>query len=177
MSGEVQVIYGPMFSGKSTELLRRIRRYTAANKSCIVLKYCKDTRYEQTGSISTHDLITWQAHAYDVLESAMALVANYDVIGIDEGQFFKDIVEFSDKMANEGKIVIVAALDATFERKDFNHITALLPIAEQVTKLNAICELCYGTAAFSKRLGQETEIELIGGHDKYIAVCRACYFK
>ena len=98
-----------------------------------------------------------------------------DVIGIDEGQFFPDIVSFCERMANQGKIVIVAALDGTFLREGFGNVLNLLPVAEQVTKLNAICHHCMRDAAFTKRIGTEKEIELIGGSDKYVAVCRACY--
>jgi len=99
----------------------------------------------------------------------------HDVIGIDEGQFFPDVVSFCEQMANMGKVVIVAALDGTFQRKPFGSILELIPMAEDVTKLTAVCVMCQGSAAFTKRLGEEQEIELIGGEDKYIAVCRSCY--
>jgi len=174
--GHIQCIFGPMFSGKSTELLRRIRRYTIANKKCLVLKYCKDTRYT-VEKLSTHDQIMWRAIPCAQLEDAKNLALEYDVIGVDEGQFFPDIVSFSEAMANQGKVVIVAALDGTFQRKPFGSILDLVPIAEEVTKLNAVCMSCQGEAAFSKRLGSEQQVELIGGADKYIAVCRACFFK
>jgi len=163
-----------MFSGKSTELLRRIRRYTIAKRSCIVLKYHNDTRYE-VEKVSTHDKIVWNAVPCAVLEKVKDIALQHDVIGIDEGQFFPDVVSFCEQMANMGKVVIVAALDGTFQRKPFGSILDLVPIAEDVTKLTAVCVLCQGEASFTKRLGDETEIELIGGEDKYIAVCRTCY--
>lgn len=99
------------------------------------------------------------------------------VIGIDEGQFFPDIVEFCEKMANTGKTVIVAALDGTFQRKAFGSILNLVPLAESVVKLNAVCMECYREASYTKRLGAEREVEVIGGADKYHSVCRACYFQ
>ncbi|XP_010122630.1 PREDICTED: thymidine kinase, cytosolic [Chlamydotis macqueenii] len=98
------------------------------------------------------------------------------VIGIDEGQFFPDIVEFCEMMANAGKTVIVAALDGTFQRKAFGSILNLVPLAESVVKLNAVCMECYREASYTKRLGAEREVEVIGGADKYHSVCRACYF-
>ena len=125
-------------------------------------------------------------------------IESYDVIGIDEGQFvknshpihlynqnitqfifkqFPDIVEFCEEQANKGKGVLVSALDGTFMRSPFGRILELVPLAESVTKLSAICMLCHKDAAFSKRLGAEKEVEVIGGSDKYIAVCRKCYFK
>jgi len=89
--------------------------------------------------------------------------------------FFPDVVSFCEQMANLGKVVIVAALDGTFQRKPFGSILELVPLAEDVTKLTAVCVVCQGQASFSKRTSDEQEIEIIGGEDKYIAVCRACY--
>lgn len=88
---------------------------------------------------------------------------------------FPDVVTFSEEMANRGKVVIVAALDGTFQRKPFGRICDLIPLAESVVKLTAVCQICQASAAFTKRLGDEKQIELIGGADKYIAVCRHCY--
>jgi hypothetical protein len=86
------------------------------------------------------------------------------------------VVEFAEEMANLGKTVIVACLDGTFQRKPFGRVLELLALAESVTKLSAVCMLCQANAAFSKRIGSETAVEVIGGADKYVAVCRACYF-
>eukprot|EP00069_Balaena_mysticetus_P020888 bmy_13156T0 len=109
----------------------------------------------------------------DVAQEALGVA----VIGIDEGQFFPDIVEFSETMANAGKTVIVAALDGTFQRKAFGTILNLVPLAESVVKLTAVCMECFREAAYTKRLGVEKEVEVIGGADKYHSVCRLCYFK
>ena len=100
---------------------------------------------------------------------------DFSVIGVDEGQFFNDVVEFCENMANQGKIVIVAALDGTFERKPFRSILDLVPLAESVVKLTAVCNICHREAAFTKRKGNETAVEIIGGTDMYMAVCRRCY--
>jgi len=88
---------------------------------------------------------------------------------------FSDIDVFSEKAANMGKIVIIAALDGTFQRKPFGKVLNLVPCSESVTKLSAVCVLCQDDAAFSVRLSNETAVEVIGGADKYIAVCRTCY--
>ncbi|XP_027706021.1 thymidine kinase, cytosolic isoform X1 [Vombatus ursinus] len=173
--GQIQVILGPMFSGKSTELMRRVRRFQIAQYKCLVIKYAKDTRYGK--SFSTHDRNIMEALPAcllrDVAQDALAVT----VIGIDEGQFFPDIVEFSENMANAGKTVIVAALDGTFQRKPFGNILNLVPLAESVVKLTAVCMECFREAAYTKRLGVEKEVEVIGGADKYHSVCRLCYFK
>ncbi|NXH15468.1 KITH protein, partial [Bucco capensis] len=175
--GQIQVIFGPMFSGKSTELVRRVRRFQLAQYQCLLVKYSKDTRYSTTG-VCTHDRqSTMEALPASVLQDVYQEALGSAVIGIDEGQFFPDIVEFCEMMANAGKTVIVAALDGTFQRKAFGNILNLVPLAESVVKLNAVCMECYREASYTKRLGAEREVEVIGGADKYHSVCRACYFR
>lgn len=175
-TGQIQLIFGPMFSGKTTELIRRIKRFETANHKCLVMKYAKDTRYEEGDCISTHDRNSYAAVKSTSLNETKHLAEKFSVIGIDEGQFFKDIVEFSEEMANLGKIVIVAALDGTFQRKGFADILNLVPLSESIVKLNAICMVCFNDASFSKRISEETQVELIGGKETYLAVCRTCYF-
>ncbi|KFM81162.1 Thymidine kinase, cytosolic, partial [Stegodyphus mimosarum] len=173
-NGQIQVIFGPMFSGKTTELIRRLKRYQIANHSCLIIKYANDMRYDAV-NIATHDRQTFSAVSSTSLTDLKSDAENHSVIGIDEGQFFPDIVSFAEEMANKGKIVIVAALDGTFQRKGFGEILQLVPLAESVIKLTAVCMLCYEEASFTKRIGTETELEVIGGTDKYMAVCRRCY--
>lgn len=175
-SGSIQVIFGPMFSGKTTELIRRLKRYQVANHKCLIIKYANDTRYVNNG-LSTHDKQTLPAVAAIHLTELTKLALEYSVIGIDEGQFFPDTVEFCEDMANFGKIVIVAALDGTYQRKPFGNILQLVPLAEHVIKLTAVCMNCYKEAAYTKRKGSETAVEVIGGADKYMAVCRSCYIE
>ncbi|NXN97363.1 KITH protein, partial [Rhinopomastus cyanomelas] len=174
--GQIQVIFGPMFSGKSTELMRRVRRFQLAQYRCLLVKYANDTRYGTAG-VSTHDRSTMEALPARTLKEVSQEALGSAVIGIDEGQFFPDIVEFCEGMANAGKTVIVAALDGTFQRKGFGNILNLVPLAESVVKLNAVCMECYREASYTKRLGDEREVEVIGGADKYHSVCRACYFR
>ncbi|GAM26538.1 hypothetical protein SAMD00019534_097130 [Acytostelium subglobosum LB1] len=177
--GKIQVILGPMFSGKTTELIRRIKRFNFANKKCLVIKYSRDTRYNggetQDNILFTHDKLNYTALPCTKLEEARLHVKDYDVIGIDEGQFFTDVVPFSEELANNGKTVIVAALDGTFQRNPFGTVLDLVPKSEMVTKLSAVCMICFKDAPFSKRIVQDDRVELIGGADKYISVCRECY--
>ncbi|XP_048871503.1 thymidine kinase, cytosolic [Brienomyrus brachyistius] len=172
--GQIQVIFGPMFSGKSTELIRRVRRFQVARYKCLVIKYAKDTRYSELG-MATHDMSTMEAVPASRLQEVYGLALGAEVLGIDEGQFFPDTVQFCEEMANQGKTIIVAALDGTFQRKAFGNILGLIPLAESVVKLNAVCMQCFKEAAYTKRLGDEKEVEVIGGADKYQAVCRTCY--
>lgn len=173
----IELIIGPMFSGKTTELVRRIRRHTLTSRECIILKYNKDTRYHEK-HIATHDKVFYEALSCSSLRSSGSY-SDVDIIGIDEGQFFDDLVEFAEEMANSGKIVIIAALDGTFQRKPFGSILELIPKSERIDKLTAICmgKDCTNDASFSKRITNETDIEVIGGSDKYIAVCRSCFQK
>lgn len=174
-TGRIELILGCMYSGKSSELLRRIRRMTVANRKCLVIKYGPDVRYSDK-DMATHDKQFHVAFPCTKLIEARTACLDYDCIGIDEGQFFVDIVEFCEEMANLGKIVIVAALDGNFERKPFGRILDLIPKAEEVNKLNAVCIQCGKNASFSCKISGNRELEIeIGGSDKYMATCRTCY--
>ena len=174
-AGSISLIMGPMFSGKTTELQRRLRRFEVARKKSLCIKYQADTRYSEE-KMSTHDKTEMSALPVSKLADvpASALVG-IDVIGIDEGSFYPDIVSFCEQQANAGRDVIVASLDGDFQRNAFGDILGLVPIAEEVTKLTAVCTGCAQPAAFSRRLSAETAVEVIGGADKYIATCRRCY--
>jgi len=174
--GQIQVIFGPMFSGKTTELLRRIKRYQVATYNCLVIKYENDKRYVDNG-VSTHDRQTYKAISCSKLMDIFHHALKYEVIGVDEGQFFPDVVKFCEEMAKHQKIVVVAALDGDFQRKPFGNILELVPFAESVVKLNAVCMNCYGEGSFTKRLCSDTAVEVIGGADKYMAACRDCHAK
>lgn len=172
--GQIQVIFGPMFSGKTTELIRRLHRYQFAKQRCLVVQYAKDVRYGYE-KISTHDGQILPALSCINLTDLQPEAAKYDVIGIDEGQFFPDIVTFCNILADQGKILIVAALDGTFQKEGFGDVLNLVPLSESVIKLNAICTNCGKEAAFTRRKGLETKIEIIGGVEEYEAVCRNCF--
>ena len=172
----IDLVLGPMFAGKSTELLRKIRRYSVASKSCLVIKYANDNRYSDK-SVSTHDKQQIEAVSCENINDIEEIAKKYEIIGIDEGQFFDDIVEFSERMANLGKIVVIAALDATFERKPFGRVLELIPLAENVSKLDAVCIDWKQSASFTKRLCDSKETELIGGAEIYKPVCRGCFNK
>lgn len=172
--GEIQIIFGPMFSGKTTELLRRIKRFQVAKYKCVVIKYEKDKRYDKM-DVATHDRQTSPAISCMQLSAVKEQVKAYEVIGVDEGQFFPDTVQFCEEMAKLRKTVIVAALDGDFQRKPFGNIIDLVPIAEKVEKLNAVCMNCFEEGSFTKRISTDTQLEVIGGVDKYMAVCRTCH--
>ncbi|MES1910906.1 MAG: hypothetical protein MHM6MM_003426 [Cercozoa sp. M6MM] len=179
--GEIQLITGPMFSGKSTELFRRLKRYEIACKKVLLVKYARDTRYSASAA-ATHDQQTFPAIGLVKLEELMdnaeylKQVKECDVVGIDEGQFFPDVVTVAERLANLGKIVVISLLNGTFRREGFETALGLFAIAESITSLRAVCMVCYNEGAFSKRLAASNEVELIGGTDAYASVCRRCYF-
>nr|CCC93315.1 unnamed protein product [Trypanosoma congolense IL3000] len=174
-SGRIELVIGPMFAGKTTELISRVNRNYLARYSCYVIEYSKDMRYSKE-IISTYDRRTLPA---TVSVNKLSEVGNawhdYDVIAVDEGQFFPDILEFCSMAANAGKKVIVAALDGDYRNEPFEHIAKLIPAAESVTKLSAVCMSCGCDAHYTHRTVQSEQRELIGGADIYIATCRACY--
>ena len=150
-----------MFSGKSTELIRRLQRFKIARYNCLIVKYANDKRYTEDDAIATHDrqmLQAVNATKLNDLKSKFNIVEDYDVIGIDEGQFFPDIIEFAESMANNGKTVIVAALDGTYQRKGFANILELVPLAEHVIKLTAVCMICFEDGSYTKRITEDKEV-------------------
>lgn len=175
LRGEIQIILGPMYSGKTTQLLERLNKHTITERKCLVINHATDKRYG-INSITTHSgrklpAIT-ESRLFDIDELTLSYAS---VVGIDEGQFFDDIVEFSENLANTGKTVIIAALDGDYKRECFGSIKYLIPKAESVIKLNSVCMKCHNKAAFTERLGPEADIQLVGGHEKYIATCRGCH--
>ena len=175
--GTIELVTGPMFSGKSSYIINKIERYMIAKKSCIALKWKGDIRYTIEPFITTHSGLKCECISCDNLFDVYPSIKKYEIICIDEGAFFKEIVSFCEMLANNGHIVIVASLIGNYKRERFNDILNLIPKCEKVTMINAICVKCFNeTASFSKRIVNSTELELIGGSESYIAVCRKCFF-
>ena len=171
MKGQIQLIFGPMFAGKTSELIRRIKRYQYSKLKCIMIK----SSLIECDHVITHDLISYQAISTNNLYDIKSKIIDYDVIGINEGQFFPDLAQFCEEMANMNKIIIVAALDGNYLRKPFGNVLDIIPLAESVIKLSAICIKCQNDASFSKRITAETDEKLVGGSEIYTVLCRKCY--
>jgi len=177
--GHLTTLIGCMFAQKTTELLRRIRRYKAIGHSVLVVNYAGDTRYG-TNKIASHDVDTYDAICVKWLQDVAHLVESgtYQVVIIDEGQFFNDLYIFVTKWADKLPIhIVVAGLDGDSNRNPFGDMLRLIPHAEAVERLTAFCAECKdGTEAhFSKRLSRTVEQVEIGGADRYIPVCRKHY--
>ncbi|TNV76723.1 hypothetical protein FGO68_gene13107 [Halteria grandinella] len=174
LKGHIELIIGPMFAGKSTELLRRMKRHEVAGNRCLRIKFAADNRYS-VDSIATHDKQTMHAIGATKMSDIGNLYQDFDVIAVDEGQFFPDIVEWTDRAANDGKLVIISALDGTFLRTGFDTILQLIPKAEKVKKLQAICRNCNQNASFTFRTDSSQALQVIGGEDMYKPLCRECF--
>ena len=175
--GWIEVICGSMFSGKTEELIRRLRRARIANLRVGIFKPLTDDRYHPENIVSHDDnsiLSIPVPNAKAILEKVSAV----DVVGIDEAQFFDEsLPEVCDILASKGTRVIVAGLDMDYQGKPFGQMPALLSMAEYITKLHAICMQCGNIANYSYRKSGIAEQLLIGNKDLYEPRCRICYAK
>jgi thymidine kinase len=174
--GWIEVVVGPMFSGKSEELIRRLRRAEFARQRVQIFKPVIDQRYAANGIVShsgleiASDLVK---EAVDILEK---VEPRTEVIGIDEGQFLGErLVEVCTKLADMGKRVIVTGLDTDFMGRPFEPMPRLLAVAEEITKLLAICVRCGNPAVHTQRLVASEELIVVGAGGMYEARCRRCF--
>lgn len=173
MSGRVELILGPMFSGKTTELMRRMRRYQLGGKNCLIIKYDKDTRYDSK-CVCTHD---GKIQSECIIKSDLTDISidSYDAIFIDEIQFFFDAPKILNSWANTGIHVHVCGLNGTYRQTPFPVISNLLPLCENILFLTAICKDTGNEASFTYKHTLTTEyepIEQIGGGEIYAAIDR-----
>jgi len=174
--GWVEVICGPMFSGKSEELIRRVARYKIARIAVQVFKPRVDDRFAEAEVVS-HSALKVEAEPVDgSLELLRAVRGSTQVIGVDEGQFFDDgLVEIVDNLAAKGKQVIVAGLDTDYLRRPFEPIPTLCDRAEYVTKVLAVCHSCGGPGMYTQRIVRSDDLVVLGAGGAYEARCRMCY--
>lgn len=178
MSSRIEIIVGSMFSGKSTELIRRCHRYECVGKKVMIINSSLDTRCG-IDLVQTHNSQTHEAIKVDKLMNIEdEKFDDINVIGIDEAQFFDDLPIFVRKVEKLNVVLIIAGLDGDFKREKFGRILECIPLADEVTKLTAMCNYCKdGTPAiFTKKIEDScNEIINVGAKDKYVAVCRKHY--
>jgi thymidine kinase len=174
--GWIEAICGPMFSGKSEELIRRLRRATIAGKRVQVFKPAIDTRYS-IDEIVTHDDVRMSAESVNAAAEILAAIDwRTEVIGIDEANFFgQRLLETANRLADDGKRVIIAGLDTDYMGRPFPPMPDLLATAESITKTLAICVRCGNPAKHTQRLVESDELILVGTSGSYEARCRACF--
>jgi len=172
------MIMGCMFSGKSTELISRIKAAQTSGKSVLNIVHALDSSRYVASAIMTHDQDKVEAMALTRLaEVTIYDIHKHDLICIEEAQFFPDLYESVCEFVNDyGKDVIVCGLDGDFLAQPFSNMIRLIPVADSVTKLTAKCVVCGNTAIFSKRTCADTDIVVIGGSDKYQSVCRQHFY-
>lgn len=183
MKGSIKLFIGCMFSSKTSSMCNEVEKYHIANKLCVIVKFAADTRYD---SLATHGGVVTHAgrehHKIPIVRASRLTdvfdeISEYEIIGVDETQFFPDNVEVLQRLANMGKIVIAAGLDGNYLGKPFGRMAEIFPIAEEIIKLKAVCMKCCADASFTQRIaGGDQEVE-IGGADKYLAVCRSCMWE
>lgn len=174
--GWVEVICGSMFSGKTEELIRRLKRVKIANLKVEIFKPAIDIRYDENNVVS-HDSNAIISNPVKHSQSILLLANDVDVVGIDEAQFFDEgIIDVCEKLALRGIRVIVAGLDMDYKGKPFGPMPQLLAIADYITKLHAICVKCGNIANISYRKSAEDGQVLLGEKDTYEPRCRKCYF-
>jgi len=173
----LELIIGPMFSGKTSRLVDIYKQCKFCNIPVAVINHCIDDRYHDT-MLSTHDKVMIPCIKTDTMTSVLenSEVKDAQVIIINEGQFFGDLYDIVVSLLTSGKKIYVGGLDGDFERKKFGQILDLIPLSDKVTKLSSLCSICKdGTPGiFSKRITSETEQTVVGS-DNYIPVCRRCY--
>ncbi|RBL88287.1 MULTISPECIES: thymidine kinase [Chitinophaga] len=175
--GWIEVICGSMFSGKTEELIRRLKRARIANLKVEIFKPVVDTRYDE-GSIVSHDENKIVSTPIENSQQILLLAQEVDVVGIDEAQFFDaELPNVCDQLALRGIRVIVAGLDMDYTGKPFGQIPFMLAKADYITKLHAICVRCGNIANYSFRKSAETETLLLGEKDLYEPLCRHCYYE
>lgn len=174
-SGCVEVICGSMFSGKTEELIRRLKRAQFANQKIAIFKPTTDNRYSEEDVVS-HDLHSLKSTPIDSPARMLEIGDDIQVVGIDEAQFFdKSIIEVVQTLANKGVRVIIAGLDTDFLGKPFGPMPSLMAIAEDVQKVHAICVKCGNLANHSHRLSHSKKLVVLGEKDIYEPLCRQCY--
>jgi len=173
--GSIEVITGSMFSGKTEELIRRLRRAQFAGLRVEIFKPSIDKRYSESRVVS-HDEKSIISTPVDNASAILLLAGNVEVVGIDEAQFFDNtIVDVCNKLADSGVRIVIAGLDMDFMGKPFGPIPGLLAIAEYVTKVHAICMRCGNLAQYSFRKSDEEQVVVLGEKDKYEPLCRSCF--
>jgi thymidine kinase len=173
--GSIEVITGSMFSGKTEELIRRLRRSQYAGLKVEIFKPSLDNRYSETRVVS-HDDKSILSTPVDNASAILLFSGGVDVVGIDEAQFFDNsIVDVCNQLADSGIRIVIAGLDMDFMGKPFGPIPALLAIAEYVTKVHAICMRCGNLAQYSFRKSEDSQVVLLGEKNLYEPLCRSCY--
>ncbi len=173
--GWIEVICGSMFSGKTEELIRRLKRAEFARQKVEIFKPAIDKRYDDADVVS-HNANAIRSTPVEAAANILLLVSDVEVVGIDEAQFFdEELVHVCNELANRGIRVVIAGLDMDFSGKPFGVMPKLMAISEYVTKVHAICMECGDLANYSHRISNNEQLVLLGETEHYVPLCRKCY--
>ncbi|NOY51667.1 MAG: thymidine kinase [Chlorobi bacterium] len=174
-AGWIEVVCGSMFSGKTEELIRRLKRAKIAGQKVEIFKPAVDVRYDEEDVVS-HDKNKVSSTPVQNASQILFYAEDFEVVGIDEAQFFSnELVDVCDQLANKGKRVIIAGLDMDYLGKPFGPIPLLMSTAEYVTKVHAICMRCGNLASYSHRTIKDDKLVVLGETDSYEPLCRKCF--
>ena len=174
--GWIEVICGSMFSGKTEELIRRLRRAQFAKQKIEIFKPSVDTRYHEEKVVS-HNANEIHSTPVPASSNIILLANGVDVVGIDEAQFFDEgLFDVCNQLANSGIRVIVAGLDMDYQGRPFGPLPKILAVAEHVTKVHAVCMECGSLANHSHRISDENGLVVLGETNNYKALCRKCFY-
>lgn len=185
-TGYLEVIAGPMYCGKTEELIRQVKRASIGKKKIQVYKHAIDTRYGKDKKVFSHAGLSFKSHL--ITEASQILTKlhkNTEIVAIDEAQWFgQDLIPVVNELIDKGKHVMVAGLALTYDRQPFAPMPTLMAMADKTTKLSAVCSICGNDAVFHKRIikskisnALEADPSLVGRTDAYEARCRRCYDK
>jgi len=174
-AGWIEIVCGSMFSGKTEELIRRLKRARIAGQKVEIFKPAVDVRYDEEDVVS-HDKSKVASIPVQNASQILFYAEDFEVVGIDEAQFFSnELVDVCDQLANKGKRVIVAGLDMDYLGKPFGPIPLLMSTAEYVTKVHAICMRCGNLASYSHRTIKDDKLVVLGETESYEPLCRKCF--
>lgn len=179
----LQLVLGPMFSGKTTELIRLLKRHQYANRKVLLIKHSIDSRYGNPMQCNTHDGLSMPAISGDdksLMVSCSDIASQADVIGVDEGQFYNNLHHVVEVWLDLGKTVIISALDGDYNREIFPQVAKLIPLANSFSKLTAVCSNpgCSKDGIYTaKKTHATSRLIEVGGAELYHTLCRECYMK
>ena len=176
LKGFITLFIGPMFAGKTQALIEALKRNQLRGKRTLAVAHNTDDRYG-TDSLTTHDGVKMSAMSVATLMENQEVFLEYDVIGIDEGQFFPDLDEFCKKYADMGKEIFVSGIHTDQDRKPFGKMTTVIALCDKVILLQAVCKRCGRDAIFTHRKSTSTALFVVGGEDLYESACRQCFLK
>ena len=173
--GKLEVIAGPMFAGKTTYIINEYNKYTSMDYKCVAINHANDVRYGDD-VVSNHNQIKIPSINSSLLYNIKSDISKYKVLFINEGQFFDDLYGFVKEMLELDKIIFVCGLDGDFQRKKFGSILDIIPLADEVVKVNGICHKCKRRKSlFTHRIVKEGGQVVVGNDNLYMALCRPCY--